>query len=165
MIAIIVVTVVFQGLPIAALHPAYLREGTVFAPLQPVVTTVARSTSVDARGDVVVTRGERTARLHIGRDAYELDDGTIYVPLARIVRDLGGSVDYDPVRRVVAIVMPQTGALSTPAPYDRTAPTVAPTAVFTVQPTVAPRAMPSGTPRPRRTPVPVVPSYPAPGAT
>lgn len=165
MIAIIVVTVVFQGLPIAALHPAYLRGGTVFAPLQPVVTMVARSTSVDDRGDVVVTRGERTARLHIGRDAYELDDGTIYVPLARVVRDLGGSVDYDPVRRVVAIVMPQMGALSTPVPYDRTAPTVVPTAVFTAQPTVAPRPTVNGTPRPRRTPVPVVPSYPEPGAT
>lgn len=165
MISIIVVTVVFHGLPIAALHPAYVKDGTVFAPLQPIVEKIARSTSVDAGGDVTVTRGNRTARLRIGRGAYELNDGTVYVPLARVVRVLGGSVDYDPVRRVAAILMPEAGALSTPSPYDRAAPTVAPTAVFTPQPTVAPRATPSGTARPRRTPVPVVPSYPAPAAS
>lgn len=165
MIAIIVVTIVFQGFPVAALQPAYVKDGAVFAPLQSVATAIAQSASVDDRGNVVVTRGDRTARLRIGRDAYELADGTTYVRLARVVQPLGGSVTYDPVRRVAAIVMPPPAALSTPVPYVQTAPTVAPTAVFTAQPTVTPRPTPSGTPRPRRTPVPVVPSYPAPAQT
>ncbi|MGH7660127.1 MAG: hypothetical protein ACRENA_04320 [Vulcanimicrobiaceae bacterium] len=164
MIAIIVVTVVLHGLPIAALQPAYVKDGAVFAPLQPVVSEIARSTSVDGR-DITVRRGDRVVRLRIGRDAYELDDGTIYVRLAHVVQGLGGSVNYDPVRRVAAIVMPATETVSTPGPYERTAPTVAPTAVFTPQPTVTPRPTPSGTPRPRRTPLPVVPSYPAPVQT
>jgi hypothetical protein len=164
-IAIIVVTVVFHGLPIAASHQAYVRDGAVFAPLNPVVTAIARSVSVDGRGDILVRRGDRVARLHIGRDGFQLDDGTVYVRLARVVRDLGGSVSYDPVRRVVAIVMPGRRALSTPTPYVGRAPSVAPTAVFTPQPAVTARPASSGTPRPRRTPVPVLPSYPAPATT
>ena len=103
------------------------------------LATIARSISVEGDGDSVGSRDARSVR--------------------------GGSVRYDDVRNVASIEMPPSRALGTLAPYDRTAPEVAATAVFTPQPTVAPRPVPSGVPRPRRTPVSVIPSYPAPART
>lgn len=157
MIGLIVVTVLLQGVPLVAAHPAYLNsEDVVVAPLVPIVRDVART--IDVEGDAIrIRRGLRSVTLVIGRDARE-SGGILYVPLARVVRALGGSVSYDPVRRVLAIEMPQSAVLSTPTPFDALAPTVQPTAVFTPAPSFTPKPTPSGIPRPRRTPIPVTPS-------
>ena len=160
MIALIVVTVVFAGMPIASSEPAFLQRETVLAPLVPVISRIAQLVDVGADGTVFIERGERSVRLHLGGNAFVEPDGSVYVPLAEVVRGLGGSVRYDAVRRVAAIDMPASTVLATPTPFDQSVPTVAPTAVFTPQPRATPRPTPSGIPRPRRTPVPVVPSYP-----
>jgi len=87
-------------------------------------------------------------------------DGTIYVRLGTVVRDLGGSASFDAVRKVVTIEMPAPSPVTTATPFNPANPSVAPTMVFTPQPVPMPRPTPSGIPQPRRTPVPVVPSYP-----
>lgn len=150
-------TVLLHGVPVAAAHPAYLNaDDVVLAPLVPVVSDVAETIDVDGSA-IRIRRGPLGIVLLIGRDAYR-SQGTVYVPLARVVRALGGSVSYDPVRKVAAVDMPEPQVVSTPTPFDAGAPTTSPTAVFTAQPTVTPRPTPSGIPRPRRTPIPVTPS-------
>lgn len=158
MIALIVVTVLLRGVPIATSQPAYLSGNVVLAPLDPVIDRIAQSVESGSQA-IVIRRGDRAVRVTLGKDSFERD-GTVYVPLRLVVDGLGGSVRYDALRRTATIDMPQPGVLSTPTPFDRTVPTVAPTAVFTAQPTVTPRPTPSGIPRPRRTPIPAAPSHP-----
>jgi len=158
-IRLIVVTVLLHGVPVAAAHPAYLNaDDVVVAPLVPVVSDIADAIDVD-RGAIRIRRGPRGIALLVGRDAYQ-SQGTVYVPLARVVRALGGSVSYDSVRKVAAIDMPEPQVVSTPTPFDAGVPNAPPTSVFTAQPTVTARPTPSGIPRPRRTPIPVTPSGP-----
>jgi hypothetical protein len=88
------------------------------------------------------------------------DDGTIYVRLGTVVRDLGGSASFDAVRQVVTIEMPGPTPVATATPFNPANPSVAPTMVFTPQPVTTPRPSATGIPQPRRTPVPVVPSFP-----
>lgn len=162
MIAFIVVTVVLGGVPIPASQPAWLSaDGIVFAPLDPFVRRIARSIEIDAQdGDIAIDRWGRKIVIHVGKDAIVEPDGTIYVRLARVVRGLGGSISFDAVRKVVEIEMPGPQPVSTPTPFNSLNPTVTPTTIFTPQPTVTPRPTISGVPRPRRTPVPAVPSFP-----
>lgn len=162
MIAFIVVTVVLGGISLPASQPAWLSpEGFVYAPIDPIVRTVAQSVQVDPR-DLAVTfeyNGKHVVLRSPG-DVIADADGTIYVRLGTVVRDLGGSINFDRVRKVVTIEMPGPSPVATPTPFNPANPSVAPTMVFTPQPVTTPRPVVSGVPQPRRTPVPVIPSYP-----
>jgi hypothetical protein len=162
MASIVAVTVLLAGVPVPASRPAWVdARGLIYAPLDPIVTRLARTVEVDrSDGDVVIQQGSRRVVLRIGVDAIAQADGTVYVRLAPVVRGLGGSVTFDAERKVVSIEMPQVAPLTTPTPFQPSNPTVAPTDVFTPQPITTPRPTPTGVPQPRRTPVPVTPSYP-----
>lgn len=162
MIAFIVVTVVLGGISLPSSQPAWVSpEGFVYAPIDPIVRTLAQSVQIDPQ-DLAVTieRNGRHALIRSPGDVIVEEDGTIYVRLGTVVRDLGGSVSFDRVRKVVTIQMPGPSPVATPTPFNPANPSVAPTMVFTPQPVPTPRPTISGIPQPRRTPVPVVPSYP-----
>ena len=162
MIAFIVVTVVLGGISLPSSQPAWVsRDGFVYAPIDPIVRRIAERVQVDPQGGTVTF--ERNGRYGVVRppvDVIAEPDGTIYVRLGTVVRDLGGSASFDAVRKVVTIEMPAPSPVTTATPFNPANPSVAPTMVFTPQPVPTPRPTPSGIPQPRRTPVPVVPSYP-----
>lgn len=160
-IALLVVTVLLGGAPVSASRPARIVDGYVMVPLDPFVRRVAQLVRIDREaGTVVVERDARSLVLRLGPEAIATDDGTVYVRLAPVVRGLGGTVTFDAVRKVAAIEMPEARPLVTPTPFDPNDPSVAPRRIFTPEPTVTPRPTTSGIPQPRRTPVPVSPSYP-----
>ncbi len=133
----------------------------MYAPIDPIVRTVAQSVQIDPQDHAVtVERDGKRAVVRSPDDVIAEPDGTVYVRLGTVVRDLGGSVSFDRVRKVVTIEMPGPSPLATPTPFNPANPSVAPTMIFTPQPVTTPRPAPSGIPQPRRTPVPVVPSYP-----
>jgi len=161
-IAFIVVTVILGGISVPSSQPAWVsREGFVYAPVDPIVRAVAQSVQVDPR-DLAVTieRNGKHAMLRSPDDVIAEADGTIYVRLGTVVRDLGGSVSFDRVRKVVTIEMPGPSAVATPTPFNPANPSVPPTMVFTPQPVTTPRPTLTGIPQPRRTPIPVTPSFP-----
>jgi hypothetical protein len=161
-ITFIVVTVLLAGAAIPSSRPAWVSaEGYVYAPVDPIVRTIAQT--VELAGDdstITIAREGKQSVLRAPQNLIVESDGTIYVKLGPVVRELGGSISFDAVRKVVTIVMPADVPVNTPTPFNPSNPTVAPTMVFTPQPTVTPRPTPTGIPQPRRTPLPVVPSYP-----
>ena len=155
------VTVLLDGVPIAASRPARVIAGAVTVPLDPFVRRVAQLVRVDRSArSVFVQRDGNSVVLRFGDDATLEADGTIYVRLAPVVRGLGGTVTFDAQRKVAAVAMPQPLPVVTPTPFDPALPTVEPRRIFTAEPTVTPRPTLSGIPQPRRTPVPAIPSYP-----
>jgi hypothetical protein len=161
-IAFIVVTVVLGGISLPSSQPAWISpDGYVYAPIDPIVRRLAQRVQIDPQ-DLAVTieRDGKRAVLASPSDVIAESDGTIYVRLGTVVRDLGGSVSFDAVRKVVTIEMPGPLPVMTATPFNPANPSVAPTMVFTPQPVTTPRQAQTGVPQPRRTPVPVIPSYP-----
>ncbi len=133
----------------------------MYAPIDPIVRAVAQSVQVDPQDlAVMIERNGKRAILRSPDDVIAEGDGTIFVRLGTVVRGLGGSVSFDGVRKVVTIEMPGPSPVTTPTPFNPANPSVAPTMVFTPQPVTTPRPASSGIPQPRRTPIPVIPSYP-----
>jgi len=167
------VIVILNGAIVASAPPAQLLFGHVMAPLIPIVTRFTERAALD--GDTItLVRGDQTCVFHIGSDAYSCGGvagtlpvapfgraGTAYVPLAEVAQAFGGAAEYDPRTRIVALDVPPETTLNTPAPFDPSAPSVAPTTVFTPTPAPAPRTTSppdAGTPLPRRTAIPAIPS-------
>jgi hypothetical protein len=173
------VVVILNGAIVASAPPAQLLFGHVMAPLAPVITRFTERAAID--GDTItLTRGGRTCTLHIGSDAISCDgvthtlpvapfgrDGVAYVPLAEVARALGGAAAFDGHTRIVALDVPPETVLKTPPPFDPNAPQATPTVVFTPSPsptpapptpTATPRALDTGSPQPRRTAIPAIPS-------
>jgi hypothetical protein len=169
----VLVVVLFNGAIVASAPPAQLLFGHVMAPLAPVVTRFTERAALE--GDrVTLVRGDRTCVFRIGSEAYVCDgitgtlpvapfgrEGIAYVPLAEVARAFGGDARYDARSRIVSVDVPPQTELKTPAPFDPSAPSATPTVVFTPSPapaTPAPRATATGSPLPRRTAVPAIPS-------
>ena len=161
MAGLVVVTVLIGGVPVPSSPPAFIRDGIVVVPVDPIVRELAEEVTVDAaRRTVAVRLGERSAVVRLSKTPPADPVDPIYVPLAPIVRGLGGTVRFDAVRKVAAVEMPPAGPVASPTPFDPANPSVAPRTIFTPQPIPTRRPSPSGHPQPRRTPIPVVPSFP-----
>lgn len=141
-------TVLINGAPVVTTHPAQIVAGRAMAPLMPVIVRMATVVVVSPDGTIDIERGRHHLRFALAAAQGELT----YLPLAPIVRELGGTIRYDPAARTVEVSFaPQP--LATAEPYDMLAPRVAPTAVFTPFARPTPPAQAVGTPQPRRTPV------------
>jgi hypothetical protein len=168
-----VVVVILNGAILASAPPAQLLFGHVVAPLAPVLTHVTDRAALD--GDrITLVRAGRTCFFRIGSDTFVCDgltgilpvapfgrDGVAYVPLAEVVRAFGGAVKYDSRTRIVSLDMPPVTELKSPEPFDPSAPSATPTAIFTPSPSPAPattRPADAGSPAPRRTAIPAIPS-------
>ncbi|MEO7040591.1 MAG: hypothetical protein ABI186_11235 [Candidatus Elarobacter sp.] len=149
------VIVVVNGAVTPTTPAATVRDGRVVGPLNLVARFADRVDTTDG-GTVTVARGARTCTARpIGTDDPPL------VLLAPLARCLGGEVAWDGRTKTLALAFGGETVLRTLAPYDPKAPRVAPTTVFTPEPAPpTPRAIDTGAPRPRRTAIPVIPSWP-----
>jgi hypothetical protein len=142
------------------------------APVTAGVTRWSDRTAVDGN-TITIERDGRRCVLHVGVDALDCDGrreqalgvapfgraGVAFVPLAEVARALGGSAIYDARTRTLALDFPPSGALATPAPFDPSAPEVTPSPAASPGPTaVPPGPVTIGSPLPRRTAIPAVPS-------
>jgi hypothetical protein len=154
----VTVTVVLNGTILPSFAPAQLAGGRVVAPLQSIVA--------DLTGSAAYAPGARTIALvrdgrRIVAAVLFVRDGTPYVALGPLVRELGGTSQFDARTKTLAVALPSDRTLQTPAPFDSAAPRVSPTALFTPEPPrPTPRAVATGVPQPRRTAIPAVPSWP-----
>jgi len=152
------VAVVLNGAILPSFAPAELDAGRVVAPLETIVAALSTS----------ATYAPGARAIELVRDGHRFEvavvcvrDGTPYVLLAPLVRELGGSVRFDTQTKTIAISLTRDRRLGTPAPFDPRAPQVAPTTIFTPEPPrPTPRAVATGVPQPRRTAIPAVPSWP-----
>lgn len=148
------VIVVVNGTVAPTTPAAELRAGRVVGPLDLVARFADR---IDiAGGAITVVRGGRTCAA-----SPEGSDDPVLVQLAPLARCLGGAVAWDGRTKTLALAFDGETVLRTLPPYDPNAPRAAPTTVFTPEPAPpTPRAIVSGEPRPRRTPIPAIPSWP-----
>jgi hypothetical protein len=149
------VTVILDGRPLAAYVRAYIAGGRVYAPVAPLITRLADR--IWFEGDtLVVERDGRSVRVRLAPSPGQRFDAA-YVPAGATLRALGASVRYDASRHRLLVSTPMRGGVASPTPFDAAAPEVAPSAVFTTVPPPTPRPVWSGSPLPRRTPLPAPP--------
>jgi hypothetical protein len=144
------VTIWIDGRRLQAYVHAYASEGRVYAPVSPLLHRCADA--VWWEGSIlVVRRGQRQLRIQIPNGNWASLQ-TSYVPVGPILRYLGDTLIYDAGKRELDV---RTGApqpVETPTPY---APMQqVPQAVFTPVAPATPKPVWSGSPLPRRTPLP-----------
>jgi hypothetical protein len=150
------VTMLVDGRPLPTYFRAYVVDGRVFAPLEPVLLRLADRAWIEG-STLVISRDGRIVRVLL--PGGNRSEGA-YVEVGPLVRRLGDAVAYDVRRRILEVWTPGS-IVTSPAPYDAGAPSEPPRAVFTPQPVATPRPVWSGPPLPRRTPLPVGKSPPA----
>jgi hypothetical protein len=145
------VTIVVDGTLVPSAPPAALKYGRVVVPLD-VVARIAGEVETAPDGSIAARRGARwcTAQALAGSDPP-------LVVLAPLARCLGaGDIRWDGRSKTLALVFDGPVTVRTPPPYDPNAPRVAPTTIFTPEPAPpTPRVIATGSPRPRRTAIPI----------
>lgn len=122
-------------------------------PLEPYVTSIARSIEYDGRA-LIVRFGDLFAQVPMPSAPAPARYENVYVQFAPIARTLGARVWMDARSRTLYVETPRV-ALATPTPFNPAVPASAPAIVFTPTPAQTARPAVSGTPLPRRTPLPV----------
>lgn len=146
------VTVAVDGRRLADYVRAELSGGRVYVPLSLLRELVDRMWIED--GGVVVERDGRRARIpFILR--FDGAPDVAKVAIGPALRALGDRVCYRPATQTLEIRTPAAAPVASAVPS--TAVPVAPRAVFTPAAPVTPRPVWSGSPLPRRTPLPVPP--------
>jgi len=165
-----VVVVLLNGVAIPAAPPAELVAGRVMVPIAPVVTRFAERVAFAAFGAVVIEAHGHRCTLRVGVAVAACDDrvepleyapyeheGVLFVPLGDVARALGGAIAFDPASSTVQVWLEPDRRLETPPPSG--APPGGPVPALTPGPTPTPAQPDSGpSPRPRRTPLPALPS-------
>jgi hypothetical protein len=149
------VSIIVDGRPLAAYVRAYAFEGRIYAPVSPLLTRLADR--VWSQGDtLVIQRGEVRVRVVLA-PTLPGQLGGDFVAVGPVLRALGASVRYDPAGRRLIVRIPPRSAVVSPTPFNATAPSVRPSAVFTPAESPTPRPVWTGSPLPRRTPLPAPP--------
>ncbi len=144
-----------DGRPLAAYTRAYLTGGRVFAPVDPLLTSLADRVWFD--GDVlVVERAGRRVRVRTAR-GYRVPLYATFVPAGPALRALGASVRYDGASHRLIVAISTRAVVASPTPFNPAVPSAAPGAVFTPSPPPAPHPFWTGSPMPRRTALPFPP--------
>lgn len=144
------VTMLVDGRPLPTYFRAYVVDGRVFAPLEPVLLRLADRAWIEG-STLVVERDGRSVRVLLPGGSRS--EGA-YVAVGPLIRGLGDAIAFDARRRLLE-VWTGSALVTTPTPYDAAAPTSPPRPVFTTEPVATPRPVWSGPPLPRRTPLPV----------
>jgi hypothetical protein len=149
------VSIVVDGRPLAAYVRAYAFEGRVYAPVSPLLTRLADR--VWSQGDeLVIQRGNVRIRVALAHSLAGQLNGD-FVAVGPVLRALGASVRYEPSGRRLIVRVPPRAVVESPTPFDPNAPSVRPSAVFTAPVSPSPRPAWTGSPLPRRTPLPAPP--------
>ncbi|MBV9334033.1 MAG: hypothetical protein JO146_08490 [Candidatus Eremiobacteraeota bacterium] len=149
------VTIVIDGRPLRAYSRAYVANGRVFAPVDPLLTRLAERLWFDGN-TLVVQRDSRRIRVPIpGGPAAALDGA--YIAAGPALHQLGIAVRYDGPTHRLLVRAGERESVASPTPFNAAAPTVVPAPVFTPSPPVTPRPVWTGSPMPRRTPLPFPP--------
>jgi hypothetical protein len=145
-------TILIDGSPIPSSQPARIVAGRTMAPLVPVVTRIADVIRMGRDRMLVIERGTRSVTLAMAQDARCAE--CVFVPLAVVVRGLGGELRYDPRAKSIELSF-APAPLRTPEPYDMFAlPRPGTTALpWPSAPNATPRPVVDMVPEPRRTPV------------
>lgn len=131
-----------------------LIGGHVIGPVELVARFVDRVDALD--GVVTARRGERTCAVRALTSR-----APVLIELAPLAHCLGAAVAWDGHAKTFAISFAGEVTIRPLPSFDPTAPEVAPTTMFTPEPpSAAPRSADSASPRPRRTAIPVAPSWP-----
>lgn len=119
--------------------------------VEPYLTRVAQR--IERIGEyLILTRGSHQVRIFIGVNPSSLT--RTEVALAPALRALGDRVELDADRGRIGVTSPQH-RVGFPTPFDPRVPQVGATAVFTPTPAPTPALIWTGTPVPRRTPIPL----------
>lgn len=152
MLLALTLTILIDGSPIVTSHPARIVAGTTMAPLIPVISRIADAVTLVHGHTILIERARRRVSIRLASDAPCAE--CVYVPLAAVVRALGGNISYDARAKSVALSF-SPGVLRTPEPYDMFAlpHPGATTLAWPSPPSPTPRPVVAGIPQPRRTPV------------
>jgi hypothetical protein len=149
------VSIVVDGRPLAAYVRAYAFEGRIYAPVSPLLTRLADR--IWYEGDsLVIQRANTRVRVALTHGLVGQLNGD-FVAVGPVLRALGASVRYEPsARRLIVSISPRT-LVASPTPFNPNAPSASPGAVFTPTTPPTPRPVWTGSPLPRRTPLPAPP--------
>jgi hypothetical protein len=150
----LLVAVLVNGALVPSAPPATVVAGHVVGPAALVAQFVDR---VDLRGETLAA--QRAGRRCTARSVAHGD--VALVQLAPLARCLGARLSWDGRAKTLSIAFATAVTIRPLPPFDPSAPRVAPTAVFTPEPAPpTPRVIDTGPPHPRRTAIPVIPSWP-----
>jgi hypothetical protein len=151
---VLLVVVLVDGTVVPSAPPATVMAGRVVGPAELVARFVDR---VELRDGILAA--QRAGRRCTSRSV--VPGQPALVQLAPLARCLGARLEWNERAKTLSIAFASTVTIRPLPPYDPSAPQVAPTAVFTPEPAPpTPRAIDTGSPRPRRTAIPVIPSWP-----
>ncbi|MBV8298754.1 MAG: hypothetical protein JO083_04235 [Candidatus Eremiobacteraeota bacterium] len=150
------VAVVVDGTFVPSVPVASLSDGRVVAPAD-LIANFADRIDAGPGATLMVRRGQRACAAVPAVSG----DPALYA-LAPLARCLGAHVSWDGSAKTLQLAFADgTRVVRTPPPFDPNAPQVAPTQIFTPEPaTPTPRVIATGSPQPRRTAIPVTPSWP-----
>lgn len=149
----VALTLLLDGRPVRSYEPLYLTRGRVLGPVDPFLTRVADRIAY-AGGFAILTRGARNVRVRLAAGPPSNLSQT-YVALVPLLRALGESVRLDPANETLEVRTPAGAGIAAQGPYDDRVRAIAPRVVFTPSPVPTDRPTWTGTPRPRRTPIPL----------
>jgi hypothetical protein len=150
----VALTLLLDGRPIRSYEPIYLTRGRVLGPVDPFLTRVADRIAY-AGGFAIFTRGDRDVRIRLMAGPPS-NLAQTYVALVPLLRALGERVQWNRANGTLDVDTPAAnGSIVARSPYDARAQLVAPRVVFTPMPVPTDRPTWNGTPRPRRTPIPL----------
>jgi len=176
MIAALAAAIILNGSTYISSVPPLLEDGSVAIAVTPAFTRIVQRITVDPdTGRIVFENAKHHAELQVGMRQATVDGrpitiafapfsraGDLYVPFADVVRAFGGTIASEPRSKRIVVTTNEAAPLATMKPFDARAPQVTPRVIFTPERKVSPRPEISGSPAPRRTPIPVVPSRPDP---
>jgi len=151
---VLLVVVLVEGTVVPSAPPATVMAGRVVGPAELVARFFDR---VELRDGILAA--QRAGRRCTARSVVPGEPAL--VQLAPLARCLGARLEWDGRAKTLSIAFASTVTIRPLPSYDPSAPQVAPTAVFTPEPAPPPpRVIDTGSPRPRRTAIPVIPSWP-----
>ena len=176
MIVELAAAIILNGSTYISSVPPLLEDGSVAVAVTPALTRIVQRITVDPDTErIIFANSQHRAELQIGMRQATVDGrpitvafapfsraGEVYVPFADVVRAFGGTITSEPQTKRIVVTTNEPASFATMQPFDARAPQVTPRVIFTPERKVSPRPEISGSPRPRRTPIPVVPSRPDP---
>ncbi len=146
------VTISIDGRLLMQYVRAYVSAGRVYAPVSPLLRRLADAVWFDG-SRLVVRRAGRQLGVPLAGGSWAAPQSA-FVEIAPVLRFLGDAVRYDAQSRRLDVRTPPPAPLDSPTPYQPQPQAQAPRAVFTPSPQPTTRPVWTGSPLPRRTPLP-----------